>query len=157
MKYKAIVDGQFEFADLSSDGIDLIPDGDKRFHVLAGNKSYQAELHAVDWEKRVLKLELNGKLFTVRLEDEYDQLVDQLGLKVTAQHKMKNINAPMPGLVLKVEVEEGQEVKTGDLLLILEAMKMENVIKAAADGRVKVIHTAKGEAVEKGQLLIEME
>lgn len=157
MKYKAIVDGQFEFADLSSDGIDLIPDVNKRFHVLAGNKSYHAELHAADWEKRILKLELNGKLFTVRLEDEYDQLVDQLGLKVAAQHKMKNVNAPMPGLVLKVEVEEGQDVKTGDLLLILEAMKMENVIKAAADGKVKVIHTAKGEAVEKGQLLIEME
>lgn len=157
MKYKAIVDGQFEFADLSSDGIDLIPDGDNRFHILAGKKSYHAVLHSVDWENRMLKLELSGKLFTVRLEDEYDQLVDQLGLKIAAQHKMKNINAPMPGLVIKVEVEEGQEVQAGDLLLVLEAMKMENVIKAGADGKVKVVHTAEGKAVEKGQLLIEME
>ncbi|PHN07086.1 biotin/lipoyl-containing protein [Flavilitoribacter nigricans] len=157
MKYKAIVDEQFEFADLSSEGIDLIPTGEGRFHVLAGRKAYEAVLHAVDWDKRVLKLQLNGKLFTVRLEDEYDQLIDQLGLQVTNQHQMKDIKAPMPGLVLKIEVAEGQEVQTGDLLVVLEAMKMENVIKAVADGKIKSIHTEEGNAVEKGQLLIEME
>lgn len=157
MKYKAIVDEQFEFADLSSDGIDLIPIGEDRFHVLAGQKAYQAVLESVDWDQRLLKILLNGKLFTVRLEDEYDQLIDQLGLKVANQQKNKEVNAPMPGLVLKIEVKEGQEVMSGDLLLVLEAMKMENVIKAAADGKIKTICTKAGEAVEKGQLLIEME
>jgi biotin carboxyl carrier protein len=157
MKYKAIVDEQFEFADLTAEGIDLIPTGEGRFHILAGQKAYQAVVESVDWDQRLLTILLNGKLFTVRLEDEYDQLIDQLGLKLASQHKTKEINAPMPGLVLKIEVKEGQEVKTGDLLVVLEAMKMENVIKAVADGKVKTIHTVVGDAVEKSQLLIEME
>lgn len=157
MKYNAIVNEQFEFVDLSSEGVDLIPDGNGDFHLLAGGKSYHAAVLSTDWNLRILEIQLNGKIFKVKLEDEYDQLIDQLGLKVANQHKMKDINAPMPGLVLNIDVKEGQEVQAGDLILVLEAMKMENVIKADAAGKVKVIHTAKGKAVEKGQLLIEME
>ena len=63
----------------------------------------------------------------------------------------------MPGLVLSILVEPGQAVQKGDVLLILEAMKMENVLKAAGDGTVKNIAVAKGAAVDKGQLLLEME
>ena len=63
----------------------------------------------------------------------------------------------MPGLVLEVAAEIGQEVKKGDPLLILEAMKMENVIKSMGEGKVKAIHIKQGEALEKGQLMIEME
>ena len=63
----------------------------------------------------------------------------------------------MPGLVLDIPVEVGQEVEKGEGVLILEAMKMENVIKSAGVGTIKAIHIKQGEAVEKGQLLIEME
>lgn len=63
----------------------------------------------------------------------------------------------MPGLVLKLIAEVGQEIKLGEPLLILEAMKMENVIKSPGDGTVKAIHVTKGLAVEKGFLLMEME
>ena len=71
--------------------------------------------------------------------------------------KVTDVKAPMPGLVLGVSVEIGQEVQKGDGLLILEAMKMENVIKSVGEGIVKAIHIEQGKAVEKGQLLIEME
>jgi len=70
---------------------------------------------------------------------------------------LKNIKAPMPGLVLDVLVESGQTITKGDQLLILEAMKMENVLKAAGDGVVKSIEIKKGNTVEKGQILVEME
>jgi biotin carboxyl carrier protein len=60
----------------------------------------------------------------------------------------------MPGLILSVAVAEGQEVKKGDPLLILEAMKMENVIKAPADATVKVIKVRKGDSVDKNQVLV---
>jgi biotin carboxyl carrier protein len=63
----------------------------------------------------------------------------------------------MPGLVLNVLVQAGQEVAKGDALLILEAMKMENVIKASGDGKVKSVKVKQGEAVDKGLLLVEME
>lgn len=157
MKYKAIVDKQFEFPELSSSGLDLRPDGEGKFHILVGNRSYQAEVRSADWVNRELEIRLNGRNFTVRIEDEYDQLIDQLGLKKTGGQQVKNIYAPMPGLVLKTEVSVGQEVAAGDLLIVLEAMKMENVIKANAAGRVKTLHMQAGDAVDKGQLLIEME
>jgi len=59
--------------------------------------------------------------------------------------------------VLEIQVQAGQTVSKGDTLLILEAMKMENVLKAAADGVIKSIHVQKGAAVEKGALLLELE
>jgi biotin carboxyl carrier protein len=60
----------------------------------------------------------------------------------------------MPGLVLKVLVEEGKEFKKGDNLLILEAMKMENILKAPADGKVKSIKIKPGDKVEKNEILL---
>ena len=69
---------------------------------------------------------------------------------------MGEIHAPMPGLVLEINVSEGQEVEKGDPLLILEAMKMENVIKAPGNGIIKKIHVEKGNPVEKNELLVEL-
>lgn len=157
MKYKAIVDDHFEFAELSSAGIDLVEEKPGQYHLLVGGTSYRAELRSADWEKRVLVIRINGHNYQLRLEDEYDQLIDQLGLKSSGPLLVKDIKAPMPGLVLKIEVSAGQNVEEGDLLLVLEAMKMENVIKATAAGTVKALHAEAGAAVEKGQLLIEME
>ena len=63
------------------------------------------------------------------------------------------INAPMPGTILSVNVQNGQAVKKGDVLMILEAMKMENEIMAPADGTVTAVNVTKGAAVESGTLL----
>ena len=60
----------------------------------------------------------------------------------------------MPGLVLDILVKVGDEVKKGDPLMILEAMKMENILKSASDGVIKKINVEKKQAVEKGQVLI---
>ncbi|MNF13023.1 Glutaconyl-CoA decarboxylase subunit gamma [compost metagenome] len=68
---------------------------------------------------------------------------------------MLEIKAPMPGLVLNVIVESGQEVNKGDNLLILEAMKMENIIKSPSSGIVKKILVTKGDKVEKNEILIQ--
>jgi biotin carboxyl carrier protein len=71
--------------------------------------------------------------------------------------KVNDIKAPMPGLVLKVLVTPGQAIKKGDPVLILEAMKMENVFKATSDATVKEIKVAELTAVEKGEVLIVLE
>jgi biotin carboxyl carrier protein len=68
--------------------------------------------------------------------------------------KVKEVKAPMPGLVLDIRVVPGQMVQKGDVLLILEAMKMENAIKSATDGVVKQVKAIKGQSVEKNQLMI---
>ncbi len=64
------------------------------------------------------------------------------------------MNAPMPGTILEVRVTEGATVKKGDILLILEAMKMENEIMAPCDGTIKQVVTAKGASVNSGDPLI---
>ncbi len=84
-------------------------------------------------------------------------MVNRMGLSVAAASKISDIKAPMPGLVLSVQVQEGQEVQHGEPLLVLEAMKMENLIKSPGSGRVKRIHVSNGNTVEKNQLLIERE
>lgn len=66
------------------------------------------------------------------------------------------IEAPMPGNIWKIEVKEGQQVKSGDVLLILEAMKMENEIMAPSDGVVASIHVAEGAAVNGGDILVSL-
>jgi biotin carboxyl carrier protein len=63
----------------------------------------------------------------------------------------------MPGLVVRIQTEPGQHVQAGTPLIVLEAMKMENELKAAAAGVVKLVRVAAGEAVEKGQILVELE
>lgn len=66
------------------------------------------------------------------------------------------VNAPMPGTVVSVKVTQGQSVKKGDTLVILEAMKMENEIAAPQDGTVASINCAKGESVDSGKLLVSL-
>ncbi len=65
------------------------------------------------------------------------------------------VKAPMPGTIVSVNVSNGQSVNEGDVIAVLEAMKMENILKAVGDGIIKTIRIAKGDRVEKGQVLVE--
>lgn len=100
-------------------------------------------------------VELAGQTFEVTLEDPHDQLLERLGMSRGSDTKQSELKAPMPGLVLDILVGPGQAVSKGDPLLILEAMKMENVIKASADVTIQTIACEKGAAVEKNEVLIE--
>jgi biotin carboxyl carrier protein len=78
-----------------------------------------------------------------------------LGLDNLQSSKVAELKAPMPGLVLSVLVKEGDEVKKGDNLFVLEAMKMENIIKSPADVTIKSIKIKASDKVEKNQVLIQ--
>jgi biotin carboxyl carrier protein len=80
-----------------------------------------------------------------------------MGLDMSAMQKAEPIKAPMPGMVLKVLVTVGQQINKGDGLIVLEAMKMENILKATATATVKSIKATERTAVEKGAILIELE
>jgi acetyl/propionyl-CoA carboxylase alpha subunit len=86
--------------------------------------------------------------------DERALLLDKMGMNTGDSGADLRLCAPMPGKVLSVLVEAGQDVKVGDSLLILEAMKMENVIKSAVDGTIEDVNAKAGLAVEKGELLV---
>jgi biotin carboxyl carrier protein len=123
---------------------------------LYNNHSYQAELISYNENDKIAVIKLNNAPYEVKLKDDTDLLLEQLGISNKSQ-KVQHIKAPMPGLVLSINVKEGDTVNKGDGLLVLEAMKMENLIKAQAEGKIKKIHVAKGAKVEKNQPMIEME
>jgi len=150
----AKVNQHFSFDHQAMNDIDFLPIDDRHFHILHQNKSYHATLVDTDYEAKQFVIKINGSKYSVELADEYDRLVEQLGLDVTTAHVALDIKAPMPGLVLDILVKKDQEVAEGDPILILEAMKMENVLKAAAPGRIDEIKIGKNAAVEKGQLLV---
>jgi biotin carboxyl carrier protein len=104
-----------------------------------------------------LGIEVNGNTYKVHIADGYDQMVEEMGLLVNTSQKVNEIKAPMPGLILDILVQVGQEITEGTPLLVLSAMKMENIILSQGDGVVKSIEVNKDDAVEKGQLIIEME
>ena len=152
--YKALVNHSFEFENLSEAKLDVAPAGQNKFHILKNGHSFHAELIAADYPAKQFTIRINGSDYQLILEDSYDQLVKKMGLEINIQHKVKDIKAPMPGLVLEIQVEKGQQVSVGDPILILEAMKMENVIKSTGDGLIKKILIEKGQAVDKGDILV---
>ncbi len=137
--------------------IDLVKLLDNKFHILENHKSYNLEVIHADYSLKRFSIKVNNNIYDLNLQTELDTLLDKMGMSAAGSDKMENVKAPMPGLVLDVLVEKGQPVQKGDNLLILEAMKMENIIKASGNGVVKSIHINKKDAVEKNQLLIEME
>jgi len=150
-------EGQYVFEDFSIDELDMIRENEEIFHILKDNKAYRARLIEYNPLKRVFRISINGSVYRVKLEDSYDALIKEMGLSDIGAHKVKEIKAPMPGLVLDIMVKEGDEIHKGDALIILEAMKMENILKAPGEGIVKKLFTKKGKAVEKSELLIELE
>jgi biotin carboxyl carrier protein len=137
--------------------IDMVRLIHNKFHILDKNKSYNIEVLNADFSKKSFEIKINDATYKLQLEDELDTLLEKMGMSASASMKMEHVKAPMPGLVLNVFVSEGQTVHKGDNLLVLEAMKMENIIKASGTGIVKSVKVNQKQAVEKNQLLIEME
>lgn len=137
--------------------IDPQPQGPKTFHVLSNNKGYTIEVISADYEAKKIELSVNGNKYPLTVQDDFDLLLDKLGMSALTNLKVNEIKAPMPGLVLDIKVSVGDTVEKGDSILVLEAMKMENVLKSPTEGVVKEVHVNKGDAVEKNQLLISFE
>lgn len=147
-KYDFSIDGEPE------KGIDLIEVKDGIFHIIKNSRSYTAEVLKANREEKNFVIRVNGNKYTVQLKDKYDELLKELGIDTSSAKKVKELKAPMPGLVVDVRVKEGEEVKKGDALVVLQAMKMENILKSPADVTVKKINIQKDDTVEKNQVLI---
>ncbi len=158
-KYKATVNNtdSFDLTNTSIEDLDAVSVGDAKFHILKDNLPYQAEISESDFLSKQYTIKVNGTTYEVHLADSLDSLIKEMGFEVGAAKQINAIKAPMPGLVLEISVEVGQEVQEGDNLLILEAMKMENSFTSPRAGIIKSIVVNKGQAVDKGQLLIEFE
>lgn len=157
--FKVVVNEEMEFRFTKEqlDRLDLTKNSKTDFHVLKENQSYKASLQKSDFQDKSYIVKINSNTYKVNIFNNLDLLIEDMGLSLAAAQVVNDIKAPMPGLILDVQVQEGDEVKEGDYLLVLEAMKMENTLTAPRDGVVKSVGVKKGQTVDKGQLLIEME
>lgn len=169
-EYTAKVNGDAEYRILLDDSgkangsingenftCDLLDSGSNRFHIIRDNKSYELEILDADLSAKTMMVKVNGRDYEVALSDRYDSLLKSLGMDKALSAKVNEMKAPMPGLVLDIRVSEGQAVAKGEPIVVLEAMKMENILKSPADVVVKKILAKKGSAVEKGQVLVTFE
>lgn len=137
--------------------IDFVQSGKQSFVLSMNGKRKEADLVKFDRETKQLVLRIEGKKISVDIKEPVDILLDRLGINQKVSRKVNNLKAPMPGLIVKVLSKVGESVKAGEPLLILEAMKMENVFKASADAVIKDILVNEKQSVEKGQVLIVFE
>ncbi len=111
----------------------------------------------IDIENKTITILHQGKKLNFKMIEPLDELLKSMGLESAFVSKISELKAPMPGLVIDVLMKEGDEIKKGDKLVVLEAMKMENILKSPVDGKIKSISILKGQAVDKNQLLISFE
>lgn len=166
--YKAKINNQDEYSvDLTDEGLGAVNGvpikADIRqlhkdiYQLEKDGKTYTVEIVKRNLSEKTYVLKINGKRAVVALKSKTDEMLLALGFDLSAKKSVKEVKAPMPGLVLSISCEIGTEVKIGDPLLILEAMKMENVIKSPGEGKVKRVVASEGSAVEKNQILIQFE
>lgn len=125
--------------------------------LLYKGKSYTAIVEKTDKAAKEVTVRVNGQSYKVAIQEPIDQLLASMGMDLKAMQKVEPVKAPMPGMILKVLVTPGQQISKGDGLLVLEAMKMENVLKATGNAIVKDIRVQERTAVEKGAVLIDLE
>jgi len=161
--YRALVDDRA--FDIAIQDDQLVVDGEAKEYTFEVSREGYASM-IVDGESLPVSVEpigedrlrvtIDGRRTEVQVKDERDLLVEEFGLGEDAGAGGE-VRAPMPGLVLDVLVEEGDEVAAEEGLLVLEAMKMENELKAPSGGVVQAIHATSDDAVDKEALLIEIE
>ena len=157
--YKTTVNEEHEF-DISRDQLsqlDAVHTSQNSYHILEDNSSFKATVVSSDFAKKTYNIQVNSNTYEVVIKDEIDILIKEMGFTVGASKQLNNLISPMPGLIIDVQVTAGQEVKEGDTLVILSAMKMENSFVSHTDGVIKAVHVVKDDAVDKGQLLVEFE
>lgn len=158
MAYSASTeDKKFDFELVDIQNTDSIQTGADSFHVIDNGLSVRGRILDIDPVSKCVRLELNQREFRFRISTPLDQLIDEMGLDAAFDNAQKELKAPMPGLILDILVKEGDEVSKDQDLVILEAMKMENILKAESDGVIKKISMNVGDSVEKHQVLLELE
>lgn len=134
--------------------LSLVP-GTPLRHLLLGGESLTLAMsrpEAGKWEAQ-----FRGTRYSVEVVDERTRHIRSLTGGAARKDTSAQLKAPMPGLVVRVLVEPGQQVQPGQGLIVLEAMKMENELKARTGAKIRSVSATPGQAVEKGQVLVEFE
>lgn len=135
----------------------VVWENDRFFSVVHKGNVFHGEVMEEKLEDRKLRLKINHREFLVSKDGPLDQLISELGLDKVKVRKLQQLKSPMPGRIVSIDVQVGDEVQVGDALLTLEAMKMENVLKSEGVGVVKSIEIQAQDVVDKGAILISFE
>lgn len=136
---------------------DAVESGTAILHIISNLQSYTITILNKNIQEKTVELDIDGEVFNVKLSDELDLMLKKLGLSKVSKIVETSVKSPMPGLVQKIFVKEGDEVKQEDDLFVLEAMKMENIIKSPHDGIIKEIFVEAGNSVEKNKEMLVFE
>jgi len=128
--------------------------GQPVYSLLIDGKSIEGFVYPGETEWEVL---LMGRQYPVMVEDEREKRLRAAAGGTIREAGEYHLKAPMPGMVVSIPVEEGQEIKQGQVLLILESMKMQNELKAPRDGTLGRIRVKPGESVEQRQTLLSLQ
>jgi biotin carboxyl carrier protein len=148
---------EFDLSPEEVEGLDMIVLNEREYHLIYNKKSYRIELEELNEQEPSMNLRVNGKPFQLKVDTPLARKIQELGIAEDELGAGEDVKAPMPGKVISVMVEADEEVEAGQDLLILEAMKMENVIKSNSAGFVQDIKVAEGDAVDKNDLLLQIE
>jgi len=132
-------------------------ENDTFFTIDHHGKKFNCEIVMEDTESNLVRIKVNHRVFDVSKKGSLDALISALGMDKPKVRKLKELQAPMPGRIVNIAVKVGDELNVGDEILSLEAMKMENVLKAEGVGVVKAILAEPNQVVEKGAVIIEFE
>ncbi len=141
----------------------------KKFKFKIRGNTYEVEIK--DFEDNIAQIEVNGTQYEVEVEQKESarsktpKLVrsqvqtkrSDSKIKKTVSSKVSSVKAPLPGNIFKILVQVGDEVKKGDKIMIMEAMKMENNVLADKDGKIKSIKVKEGDSVLQNDVLAEIE
>ena len=119
--------------------------------LLVDGKSYEAYVYE---DEQTLQVLLHGRMFPVLVEDEREKRLRAASGSRIAERGDYHLRAPMPGLVVAIPVGEGQEVEKGDVLVVLESMKMQNELKSPRAGQITRLRVKPGDSVDQHQTLL---
>ena len=164
MKYATTINDKTYLIEINDDrrvtvdGVEYAVDfesvsGQPVYSLLLDGRSYEAYVYEAE-DADAWQVLMRGDLYTVQVEDEREKRLRAQAGGVAATTGEFNLKAPMPGLIVAVSVTEGQAVKQGDILVILESMKMQNELKSPSAGIVTRIRAKAGESVEHHQVLL---
>jgi biotin carboxyl carrier protein len=132
--------------------IDFVPVSNQPVYSLIVNgESFDAHVYP---DEEVWQVLFQGNVYTAQVEDEREKRLRAALSGTALEQEEFHLKAPMPGMVVSVPVQAGQVVKKGDVLLILESMKMQNELRSPRDGSVGRVRVASGDRVEKKDTLL---
>lgn len=137
--------------------VDLVELAEGKYHLLFQHKSFTVQVVKINQEEKTMSLQVNGNPYEVEMKNKMTQLLESMGISAMSKPKVSGVKAPMPGKVLKVNVAVGDSIAKGQPLMMLEAMKMENIIKSPIDAVIKEVAVVPGDTVEKNADLVVFE